>query len=404
MDLRGRFGTALSALLIPAWVANPVAGVVVAVAWAFAVRARVRIDLAIVVPASGGAIALLAHARSVPTALAAVAAVAATTVLLLAIRHGLSRPHVIAIGYSAAATSIVLAGASIASIAFFGIAQPHPGTHHPNVAAGIGIALAGAAALSWGYGRCGRVAASAGVIAALLLVVVSGSRSGVVGLAVAGAAVLAWTIMRRWNRDVRRPGRAAALIVVAAAGGLGLLQAVVFDPATFGLPRTAGAVSLSGVTVDGAAGESVATRLASLADPWRAAGARIANWRVARQIAGDRPFLGYGFESALDVYRSATQRSLMVTNSHPHNSLLLALLQGGTVFVTALLFGIVTFAWRLTRRAVVGDRAAAIVASALIGVLAADRFDLLVANASISSLLLVAALAVLARPPTTQRE
>jgi hypothetical protein len=260
-------------------------------------------------------IALLAHARSVPTALAAIAAVAATTILLITIRHGLSRSHAIAIGYSATATAIVLAGVSIVSIAFFGIAQPHPGAHHPNVAAGIGIALAGAAALSWGHGRPGRLAASAGVIAAVLLVLVSGSRSGVVGLGVAGAAVLAWTIVGRWTQQgVLRPGRAAALLVVAAAAGLGLLQAVVFDPATFGLPRTADAVSLSGVTVDGAAGASVPARLASLVDPWRAAGARIANWRVARQIAADRPFLGYGFESALDVYRNATQRSLMVTN------------------------------------------------------------------------------------------
>jgi O-antigen ligase len=343
-------------------------------------------------------IVLLAHAPSVPFAFLTVAAVAATTILLVAMRHGLSRPHANAIGASAAGTAIVLAGWSVASVALFGIAQPHPGTHHPNLAAAIGMALAGAASLTWREGRRGAVAASAGVIAGILVVLSSGSRSGVVGLAVAVSAVLALTIVRRWTRGVRRPGRVAALIVVAAGAGLGLLQAAAFDPAAFGLPRSAGAVSLSGTTVDPAAGESLPSRLSSLADPWRAAGARIANWRVARQIAGDRPFLGYGFDAAIDVYRSATEQSLMVTNAHPHNSLLLALLQGGTVFVTALAYGVVTIAWRLTRRAVVGDGAATIVASVSIGVLAADRFDLLLANATIAALLVVSAFAVLARP------
>ncbi len=405
MDLRHDLRAGLSAALLPAWIVHPLIGVVVMTVWWFTRRAQPRFDAAIVVPAVGAAVVLVAHPTQFGTVAAHLAALAVATVSILAARRAVDTRDASTIGTGAAVTAVALAAAGLYVVASRGTVQVHPATFHPNLTAGLGLVLMGGTALAMGAVRWRNVLGCVGAASGLGIILLSGSRSGVIGLLFAGSAALVMALLRRWMGRRRHHARQiATALVLSAVIAVAALQWAVFDPTILGLSRPPAAIVTSGTTIDTGAGAPWHVRLATIVDPWSASGARIANWRVAWIVIAERPFFGYGFERAIPVYQSRTRSTLMVANDHPHNSTLLVLLQGGTLFATSLGFGAVSFAYRLARRIALGDRTAAHVTATAFGLFAADRFDLLLANPSIALALGTIVVAALARPLPDARD
>lgn len=398
MDLRGRVRLALSALLVPAWTVHPVAGLVATVGWWLATRAPIVADPRLLTAAIAVAVVLAAHGDPTVTLAGQAAALVVGTLAALALAHGSRGTVAAAAGVGAAAAAAVLAVVAVTDAVRDGFGQVHPGTFHPNLSAGLGLALAGASALARHAPGRWRGWWWVGTASAALMVVLTGSRSGILGVF---AATLAGLVLAALHRGARRTALRATLAVAAGVLVLALIQVAAFDPTTVGFARPAHAIATTGTTVDPGAGEGVAARWRSLADPWSAAGAHVANWRVARALAAERPFLGYGFDAAVPTFRDAARATLMVANVHPHNTSLLVLLQGGTVFATALAGVVLAYVWALARRAVSGDRVALHVAAAAFGLLVADRFDLLLADPTIA---VVFGLAVVAATGPSPRD
>lgn len=409
MGVRDHVHRALTVALVPALVAHPLAGASVAMAWVASAwnpflrrdrtddRPRPRFEAWFLVPLVGAAITWLAHPTTPWTTIAGLAAVTTAALLVLGIRSALTSRHAALLGAGAAAAALALAVWATLDVALAGAARAQSATHHPNVTAGLAFGLAAAA---WTVRRAGTRAASwlaiAGVAAGGLTFVWTGSRGAWIGvLFAAGAVLLVWVA-----RHAARPRAAAVGVVVVAIAAVVALQWVVFEPGALGFARPDDALVLSGRTVDPGVGAAPGIRLRSLLDPWSASGTRVATWRVARTLAAAKPLFGYGFDAALPAFGVAAREGGMVVAAHPHNGALLMQLQGGTMLLVTVSFGLVGALAALARRAVTGDGIATGAFAATIALLAFDRFDLLLPSPAIGGLVVLTVLATLAdRPP-----
>ena len=402
MDRPRRLHDTLTVLLVPSLVAHPVAGAATALAWAWTARPpRWVIDARLLAPIGIAAVVIAVHAPQDPGGSAWLFLSLAVAAWLTATWRGTLNARdagLLGLGASGAAAvlGVVAAVQSIAT----GFSQVHPGASHPNIAAGLGLALVGASAAAARLPRWGTTTAAVGIASALVLVTLTGSRGGWIGMAVGAVVVGASIVIGRTAAGTHRLAAATALglTLVLLVG----LQVVAFAPAGL-TTRPADAIVTTGVAVDPGRDAPLGDRLASLLDVWRGTGGRVATWTVARQLVAERPWLGYGFASALPVFRAEAASSLMVPTHHPHNGALLVLLQGGAVLLTAVALLLLGWLWPLAASGIAGDRVSVIVLGAISALVAVDRFDQVLVRGDVAAVALVAVLAVLARPPRPLR-
>lgn len=395
MDRCRRLHDALTVLLVPMLAVHPAAGAIAAIAWAGTTPRPQRVaDARLLVPIAITAVVAMAHGTGYPlgTAWFLLALVLAAW-LTATLRGTLNARDAGLLGAGASATATALGLVAVIQSATAGFVQVHPGAAHPNVAAGLGLALVCASATATRLPRWGALVAVVGIVSAIVLVTLTGSRGGWVGLATAALVVAALTSLRWMPVRVQR-------VAPAATVGLALLLVVGVQLAAFApgrlTSRPADAVVTTGTSVDPGRGASLAGRFVSLFDAWSASGGRVGTWTVARQMAAERPWLGFGFVEALPAFRARVASTLMVPTTHPHNGALLVLLQGGTVLLTGVMVVVLGWLWPLAVRGAAGDDGAAIVLGAVTALIAADRFDLVLVHSDIAAIALVALMAVLA--------
>lgn len=125
--------------------------------------------------------------------------------------------HAAAVGLGSIAAAIANAGVGLYQVAWLGQTQSLGFTYHPNLAAAAALVALGGVVVGWRplwrRGLFGRLALLLGLGAALVALVITGSRSGMVGLAV-GAA---WWLLLVLPRVRLRP----LLVTVAVVGVVG---------------------------------------------------------------------------------------------------------------------------------------------------------------------------------------
>ncbi len=124
-----------------------------------------------------------------------------TAFVLLAQRWSYADAGAAGVGFALAA--VVTLAWEIRQRVFLGQARPEGFTVHPNLEAGLLLAVLGAVAMAWARGRglVWRLALAAAFLAALAALALTGSRGAVLGLAV--AAVL-WLVLYVWRFSWRR--------------------------------------------------------------------------------------------------------------------------------------------------------------------------------------------------------
>jgi hypothetical protein len=332
-------------------------------------------DAALVLAAVIAVVAVV-HGGSWPTVLAVVVAGAAAAAAIVRLDATATREAAVAAGLGAAATAIGLAGWGFAEAQATGFAQISPATVHPNATAALALGLAAGSALAWRGGWLLRGLGVAGVGASLVLVVLTGSRGGLVGLMLAMAMLLLLAL----GRALALARRPLAGTITAAGGAFVLLiglQSLLMAPERWadwwasmwatGNETVAEASPLSDLPL--------LERLARLRDPLGTSGGRLAAWKLAREMIAHRPVLGYGLDAVERVYAPGAASELSHPLSHPHHGVLTLVLQGGTLFAVAVLTLLAGLGLRSTRAAVRGDAVAAIAAAVLVGLIGAELLD-----------------------------
>src|SRR5690606_9168658 len=102
---------------------------------------RPQVDAAILVPAIGAAVVLVAHPTQFGAVVGRLAALAVATVAVLAVRRTFDDRDAGAIGIGAVVVAVALAATAFYVVTTRGPGQVHPATFHPNLTAGLGLAL-----------------------------------------------------------------------------------------------------------------------------------------------------------------------------------------------------------------------------------------------------------------------
>ena len=379
MGVGSRVHAAIAVALLPALALAPAVGGGVLAVWLVVGAARrptgLR-DAAVVVAASVALVAVWhgGEALTVAVAIAAGAALAWAVVRLDALASAGTSAWA---GVGAAATAVALAVVAVGEAAPRGFAQVATATHHPNATAALALALALGSALAWRGNVASRFAGAVGVVAALALLLLSGSRGGLVGLAVALATLALVGVAALLGRVV---GRRAATVVLASAALAPLigLQALLMSPQAYAAWTTNGATPIDAPAFDlpdALADLPLVERLQRLRDPLGTSGGRLAAWKLAREIIAHRPLLGYGFGAVERVYAPGAASELSHPLSHPHHGLLTLVLECGTLLATALLALLAIVGLRLARAALRGDAVAAVGLAVLAGFVAMEMLD-----------------------------
>lgn len=270
-------------------------------------------------------------------------------------------------------------------------------TYHPNISAALSIAVGALAApLLWSGVKAAIVLGRISLVAVAVVVVLSGSRGGLVGL---GVALGVWCCLAILPRvaGLRWLLQPTVLVVVGLGLQLGIrimAMGAALPPSNFG----GASASFNNPVTSGVNQTTAIGRFVELANPVAASGARIAGWMVARQLIAERPFTGYGFSQAFVHYRYEANDRLLVSNLHPHSTLLLVMLQGGAVLLTALTYWLASLMYSICKLVANGYRTAALSIAMIMGLMGADAFDVILGNSQVGFVALLAAFAVRSRP------
>lgn len=403
MGVWPRLHAALAVALVPLLVVAPAVGAGALAAWAALARPRRRAgsrDVALVLLAVVAAVALV-HGRTWLDLVGPVLGAAALAAVVVRLDAAARRDAGVALGQGAAATALGVAGAALAEALANGFGQVATASFHPNAAAAMALGLAASSALALRGDGLERTLGGTGIAASLGLVVLTGSRGGVVGVAVAVAALAVLALARALARTGRTLGavRAAAVALLALLVGT---QTLLLGTDRWSLLLPADALNAVGAAGDAAVFE----RLALLGDPLATSGGRVGAWTFARELAAHRPFLGYGMAAIEQVYAPAASAELANPLAHPHHGVLTMVLQGGALFAVAVLALLLHLAGRLVRAAAHGDVAAGIAVAALAGLMAAEMLDAVARFGQVGGpmllALVVAAATTTAADPTSE--
>lgn len=397
MGLRRRLHAALAFAVAPALVLVPALGAALGGLWALVGVARrpAPAAAAMTVAALVAGLVAVVHAPSVVVAAIGVVAAAAIGWGWRRVGATLDAPSVATYGLGAAVAAVGLAGWSLAWALTSGFAQTHAATTHPNHTGALALALAAASALAARRGDVlGRGAALVGVAAALTTVLLTGSRGTGIGVAL-GLFVLLVLVAPARLLGRRRPRAASMLVLGGALAALLAWQAVAFRPVRADALWPRGVAVVADVLgVD--ASTPLGRRVLALREPMGTTGGRLINWRIARELVAERPFLGYGFDAVPRVFRNEAVLRTSAPLAHPHHGALTLALQGGSMLMVAVLALLVAVGWGLAGAAVRGDRVAAVVLAAGVAIAAADLLDVVMAQGFVAGVLGVAALGALA--------
>lgn len=387
MGVWPRLHAALAIALVPLLAVTPAWGAGALVLWAALARPRRRApsrDAALVLAAVVAAVALV-HGRTWDAVAWPLLVAAALAAVIVRLDAAATRGATVATGLGAAATAVALAGVALGEALATGFAQVATASYHPNATAAIALGLAAASALAFRGGWLERALGAVGLVASLALLVLTGSRGGVVGVVIALAAGVALAL----GFVLVRAGRGRIGALTAGALVVALLvttQALLLTPERWTALLPAGSLA----RLDGAGEGILLERLARLADPLAASGGRVGAWTFARELIAHRPFLGYGFDAIERVYGPAAASELANPLAHPHHGVLTMLLQGGALFAVAVLVLLGHLGARLVRAAVAGDGSAAVAVAALAGLVAAEMLDAVARTGQVGGLMLLA--------------
>ena len=406
MGVWARLHTASALTLLPVLALAPVAGGVLLAAWLASTRPQrppASRDAALVLTA---AVALISVWHGIfgeaswaavvwPLLLGAALAVAITR--LEAVAH---RAAAVTAGLGAAGTALVFAISALVEAAGSGFDQVGSAGLHPSGTAALALALVAGSALAWRGGWPERLLGTAGVAAALVLLVLTGSRVGLAGLA-AMTAALGLLVAGRLLARAHRP-RSGTLVV--AGGVVALLigaQAMLMAPerlAPWWLPSWERVIvtnevetvdDAAGAAADGARGIALLARARQLQDPLGASGGRLAAWKLAREMIAQRPLLGYGFDAIERVYAPGAASELSAALAHPHHGVLTMMLQGGTLLAVAVLTLLASLGLRLLRAALRGDVVAAVATVVLAALMAVELLHAVLRTPNVGGVVLV---------------
>jgi hypothetical protein len=377
-----RLHAASAVALLPALALAPAVGAGVLALWLVLTRPRRPApsrDAALVLAAVIAAVAIV-HGGGWWAVLVPLAVGGALAAAVVRLDAGVTRAAAAAAGIGAAAAALGLAVVAFADASTRGFAQVATATHHPNATAALALALAAGSALALRGTWAARVAGAVGVLAGLALLVLTGSRGGLVGVAFA-VAVLALLGLARLLARARRPLAGTVLLAGSTLVMLVGLQALLMAPDRLApwLPRLwsqgADSVESTARTTGSSADLTLLQRLRLLEDPLGSSGGRLGAWKLAREMIATRPTLGFGFGAVERVYAPGAASELANPLAHPHHGILTMLLEGGALFAVAVLVLLGGFTWRLLRAAMCGDVAAALVAASFLGLVAMELLD-----------------------------
>jgi hypothetical protein len=376
-----RLHAASAALLLPALTYAPLAGTVLLAVWLAFARPRRPAAARVPALALAAVVTVLGAWHGGPWNAGGWSSLAMPVAAAAALAWGLLRLDAAAYPAAAAATGVggaitalaltaaaVLGGAGAAA-AGAAIEQATVLALRPSNSAALALALAAGSALCWLGGWPTRALGASGAAAALLLTMLTGSRSGFVAAVVAALTLVALGLGHLLARGPRSRGveagrrraRAATLLVAGAAVLLlAGLQALLLPPGPLarGWPTPWPSVD-GGVARDPGAPATEPALLARLrklegsADP---SGGRWRAWAVAGEVIAARPLLGYGFDALERVYAPAAA-GLPNPPPHPYHRVLSLLLQGGALLTAAVLALVASLVLRLLRAALSGPDA-----------------------------------------------
>ncbi len=342
MDHRADLRAALALTLVPALVVAPGLGAVAALVLGLLGRpARAAPSrAAVLVLGVVLTIVTLSH-TSIRTSSVAVLALVWSGMWTLARLDAVANRAVARlVGVGTSATALALAIIALVRAASSGFSQVSAATHHPNATAALALVLVAGAPLAWGTSALQRVLAIGGVGGGFVVLVLSGSRGGLVGLL---ATLTMFAVVMLTARIAARFAAARApdlaVVGVVGAGCLMLLGAQV----TFVAPDrmasawtvvAAGSLDL-GPDQDREGRWPLLQRLRQLEQPLGTSGGRLAAWKLAREMIAERPLLGYGFDAIEKVFAPGARRDLAEPLTHPHHGFLTLLLEGGSLLLVA---------------------------------------------------------------------
>ena len=406
MGVWSRIHATSAVALLPALAVAPALGAGLLAAWLVFSRPQrpapsrdAALVLAVVV-----ALVAMVHGDGWATVALTVTAGAVLAVAVMRLDAGTTRSSSVVAGLGAAAAALGLAVVALGEAASTGFAQVATATYHPNLTAALALALVGGSALALRGGWAQRSAGALGVVAALTLLVLTGSRGGLVGLAFA-LAVLGVVALARLLVLVRRPLVGSILATGATLVLLVGLQALLMAPdrLTPWLPdvwtRGVDAVENAALQGDVASAPPLVERLRRLQDPLATSGGRVGTWRLAHEMIATRPMLGFGFDAIERVYGPGAASELSHPLAHPHHGILSMLLEGGALFTVAVLVLLGGLAWRLLAAAIRGDVAAALVVASFLGLVAMELLDSVLRVGAVGGVALVVLVMGASSPP-----
>jgi hypothetical protein len=374
--VRSNVHTACALLVVPALVLVPVAGLGLVALWLLLGRARRRAgtrEAAAIVAAIGTAVAIM-HAASWQAALWPAITSVAVAAMLVRLDAVAARETAIVLGLGAVATAVGIVIASLFESGPLAAVNVDTMTFHRSATAALALVLAAGSSLAWRGSVASRWLGSIGVVAAVVVLLSTDSRSGFVGFLVA-LAVLGLIGL---GRVTALAGSRRAGVAFAAGGAVVVLVAVqvvliapAHDASTL-MARVTGDLATRGMGWGARTDESLLNRLQQLDDPIRASAGRLAAWKLTHEMIAERPLLGHGFDAVERLYAPRADDELWLALGHPHHAILIMVLQGGTLFAAAVLTLLAGIALRLVRAAVEGDASAAMAAAVLAGLVAAE--------------------------------
>ena len=213
---------------------------------------------------------------------------------------------------------------------------------------------------------------------AILLLLLTGSRGGLLGVAATVTALVLIAAVRVLLLP-RRPSVADRGVLVAMLIVVAAFQAVLGAPDRVAswLPSRveAGVTTTRSTELATQRDASVFDRFRMLLEPLGESGGRLASWKLAREMIAHRPLLGYGFDATERVFAPGADSELRNPLAHPHHGALTLLLDGGALLLVATLTLLAMVAWRLGRAAIRGDVSAGFALAVLVGLVVTEMLD-----------------------------
>jgi len=377
-----RVHAASAVALLPALALAPAVGAGLLALWLALARPQQPApsrDAALVLAAVVAMVGIL-HGGGLVTVLVTLVAGAALAAAILRLDASVTHAASVAAGVGAAGAALGLAVVAFADASASGFAQVATAAYHPNATAALALALAAGSALALRGGWPARLAGSVGLLAALVLLVLTGSRGGLVGVGIA-VTIGVVLLLARLLALARRPLAGRVLAAGATIALLIGLQALLMAPDRLApwLPAlwAQGVDAVEGAARPNGAGAELPLieRLRLLENPLGTTGGRLGAWKLAREMIATRPTLGFGFGAIERVYAPGAASELANPLAHPHHGFLAMLLEGGALFAVAILVLLGGLTWRLLSAAVRGDAVAGIVGAAFLGLVAMELLD-----------------------------